>query len=726
MSSATTSEDVQQRLESLEGMLAATIAETARNEQRLRSLEAVAERTKRFLPVVRTSPQRETRAPGVRVGFPSEAPPAAGPSPSRGARGKAAATNRDTSAISDFLGGRALAWLGGIATLTGILLLLALAVSNGWIGREARVGLAAAGCAALMATGVWLHARRGRTEAAVAMLGAATAGAFGTLIVASDVYGLIPALVSVAGSSVVGALATTLAIRWAGRAIAVLGLIGALLSPLLVGAPSDGTTIAMLGVGAACAMAVLLWRRWPWLAFAAVVACAPQWALWISHGHSRVADAAVLVLFGSLGLLGAVFAQLRSVNDRFLRSAAALLVLNAVIVGLAGRLVLGEPGAALWLVGMALAHLGVGLWRWPRAAIHEGLRGLLLAIGVISGDIALSLALSGIELQAVWAVTALGFSAFVGRTDRGESRGLWLEAGLGVHVGLVLMRALIALPPTKLAPGPGLIPLASVAILAATCIGSARMRSADRGWPRIALDGLAMLAVLYMTAATLDGAALVGAWALEAVAAAELGRRNGDRVARYGALGFLGGATLHASLIEAPVQALVTGADSLGSAAVALGALAVASLKVGLSVERDSWTRRSLLAGSGLAVLFLASVAIVTLFQPSGAAASDTVLELGVRQQGQVLLSSLWGVVGVAGLIAGLRRNIVPLRTAALALLLATVAKVFLYDLSTLTSIYRVASCFVLGALLLMGAFAYQRLRPPPAPDLRTVHPSQR
>jgi uncharacterized membrane protein len=83
-------------------------------------------------------------------------------------------------------------------------------------------------------------------------------------------------------------------------------------------------------------------------------------------------------------------------------------------------------------------------------------------------------------------------------------------------------------------------------------------------------------------------------------------------------------------------------------------------------------------------------------------------------------------VVGVGGLLAGLRRNIVAVRTAALALLLATVTKVFLYDLSTLTSIYRVVSFFVLGALLLAGAFLYQRLRPPPRPDLRTVHASQR
>ncbi len=52
------------------------------------------------------------------------------------------------------------------------------------------------------------------------------------------------------------------------------------------------------------------------------------------------------------------------------------------------------------------------------------------------------------------------------------------------------------------------------------------------------------------------------------------------------------------------------------------------------------------------------------------------------------------------------------LRRGALALLLVTVAKVFLYDLAALTSIYRVASFVVLGLLLLGGAFAWQRLSP--------------
>jgi len=133
--------------------------------------------------------------------------------------------------------GSPVAWLGGIATLLGIVLLLGLAISHDWIGPVVRVVLAGVGSAGLMAGGIWLHRRGGRTEAAIAIVGTATAGAFATLVVAGEVYDLIPAAVAVAGSMAVGALATALAIRWAGRAIAVLGLIGALLSPPIVERP---------------------------------------------------------------------------------------------------------------------------------------------------------------------------------------------------------------------------------------------------------------------------------------------------------------------------------------------------------------------------------------------------------------------------------------------------------------------------------------------------------
>jgi len=104
MSVVTTGDDVQQRLEQLERRLAATIRAVNHNGLRLDVLEG--ER-------VRTSAAHDI-------------------------------------SLSDFLGGRALAWLGGLATLLGIVLLLGLAISHDWIGPAVRV---------ILAGGAWRSSR---------------------------------------------------------------------------------------------------------------------------------------------------------------------------------------------------------------------------------------------------------------------------------------------------------------------------------------------------------------------------------------------------------------------------------------------------------------------------------------------------------------------------------------------------------------------------------------
>jgi uncharacterized membrane protein len=116
-------------------------------------------------------------------------------------------------------------------------------------------------------------------------------------------------------------------------------------------------------------------------------------------------------------------------------------------------------------------------------------------------------------------------------------------------------------------------------------------------------------------------------------------------------------------------------------------------------------------AVTGVALLYLGSTEIVTAFQPGGAEGLHTGLAVGVRQQGQVLLSAFWGLCGFAALWVGLRGNSRVVRLGGLGLLCLATAKVFLYDLSTLGSDYRVASFIALGLLLLTAAFVHQRMR---------------
>jgi uncharacterized membrane protein len=59
-------------------------------------------------------------------------------------------------------------------------------------------------------------------------------------------------------------------------------------------------------------------------------------------------------------------------------------------------------------------------------------------------------------------------------------------------------------------------------------------------------------------------------------------------------------------------------------------------------------------------------------------------------------------------------------------LLGVTVAKLFLFDLATLTAGYRVVSFIGLGLLLLGGALVWQRLRPRALADLRETPPGVR
>jgi uncharacterized membrane protein len=172
--------------------------------------------------------------------------------------------------------------------------------------------------------------------------------------------------------------------------------------------------------------------------------------------------------------------------------------------------------------------------------------------------------------------------------------------------------------------------------------------------------------------------------------------------------------------VLAPPDVLVAGLDPLLPAVA--GLVAVAGAACFAARVATSQAERLALGGTAVIVgLYVLSALVVTPFQPGADAAGLPLEQLDVRQQGQALLSVLWALAGVAALVAGLVRDSRVLRLAALALLTLTVGKVFVFDLASLTSLYRVGSCVALGLLLLVGAFAWQRIRPRPLPDLRNV-----
>ena len=630
------------------------------------------------------------------------------------------------ASLEDLLGGRVLAWVGGAAVLLGIVFLLAVAVSNGWIGEGARTLLAGGFCAGLLALGVWLHERKSRVEAALAAVATAVAGLFVTVTVASQVYELVATPVAVGLALAIGAVGTALAVRWDSKLIGSLGLIGGLLAPVLGDAHADVGSMSILIVAAVAAVGVLLWRRWEWLSVGVFAVTVPQWGAWLVDSPDPLPVVVVLAAFALLGLGASVGYELRVPTARLRPSSFLLLSLNALVIGLAGWFALAGNGhetlGKLWLGGLALCHLAIGLAGGRTERVSHELGLLCLAVAVLCADVAFALIADGLVLGAGFAAGSVVFAVLLRKAHEKQDSGA-AGAALGLHVALALSTTLAgeASPELLVEDGfAGFTALAAVVALAAACFASGRIAADGRPDVGAALDSLGLVAVAFLTALALDGALLVGALSLQAVALARVAHRTHDRVALFGAPAFLALALGHVLGFEAPPGALIDGLEDPLPGALALAAVSAAALTCGwLLGPRLAHAKAVLTATGAVGLLFGVSALLVTPFQPGSDVPEADLLDLGVRQQGQVLLSALWATVGFVGVVIGLRRGSRPVRVAALSLLLVTVVKVFLYDLSTLTSVYRVVSFVALGLLLLLAAFVWQRMRPPAMPDLR-------
>src|SRR5436309_411674 len=80
--------------------------------------------------------------------------------------------------------------------------------------------------------------------------------------------------------------------------VAAVGILGAVLGPVLVGADSSGLSIAFLAIALAAAVGVLVWQRWNWLALGAFAVSAPQLIAWTTTNYSERLGLTLFVLAG--------------------------------------------------------------------------------------------------------------------------------------------------------------------------------------------------------------------------------------------------------------------------------------------------------------------------------------------------------------------------------------------------------------------------------------------
>ncbi len=146
--------------------------------------------------------------------------------------------------------------------------------------------------------------------------------------------------------------------------------------------------------------------------------------------------------------------------------------------------------------------------------------------------------------------------------------------------------------------------------------------------------------------------------------------------------------------------------DAFGTVMAAV--LLVALLSAALTISgRPDPTHPNLLRAVtrwsiGGVCLLASSILLVTALSPTPGVGSAT-------QNGQLALSTYWGIVGLAAIIWGLARGVAVAHRAGASLLAVAGAKVLLLDTQQLEAAYRTGVFIGVGLIMLIGGFAYLR-----------------
>jgi uncharacterized membrane protein len=352
--------------------------------------------------------------------------------------------------IETALGTRWTVWIGGIALALGGIFLVRYSIEAGIFGPGPRIAMAV--LFGLLLAGAGEFARRRGFSAPVggidstyvpAILTAAGAFTlFGTVYAAHGIYGFIGAT---AAFMVLGALGLgTLSLALVhGRALAGLGLLGSLLTPILVSSDSPNAWVLFgyLAIVLAGAVAVAAIRRWRFLAVSAFIGTGIWSLAFLTFADTPQPGPTVFVSLVMIVLLAGLW--LRPSADAARDGAASVV---AVFVAIPVMVLAAVPefaaaGASPGAGGVLVALIAAAAWRLrAMPLLHAaGLVSLLALFVILFGDrIAIDFD-AGVSLEGFWEPTdAIAFLPY----------GWGLAALLGLG-GVAMARRLAASAPRQ-------------------------------------------------------------------------------------------------------------------------------------------------------------------------------------------------------------------------------------------------------------------------------------
>jgi hypothetical protein len=494
--------------------------------------------------------------------------------------------------------------------------------------------------------------------------------------------------------------------------LALMAVSGGFATPFLVGGREDAHVALFSYVAVLIAATMYLARRrqWPWLNLVSLAFTALTVAAWAGeHYTGSRAQAFRTELF--LTLYCVMFVVILRANARStdpharlvtrvlwcapaVYHAASIAILQAHGVALPVYLILASAAvvvASLEAESPALRFLG---WLWM----------LLPLVGwMVAHQERSWLATSVVSAIGLWLISLLVQVqlARVGAVFRGWDVAHLHANGVGAYASLHLALADFVPSPVLAAVAAG---LGSVKTGLWAWLGETAPQSLH--WLGVA-SALAVVAV----GVGLDGHWTVAMWGTEAAALVWLGVRF-DRLwfRRAGLALYFVAAWRWLETAPPPEGTFVV---FLHAKALA-GALLIALLYLGAwrlagatsSSEADvSLDRAVMLIAASVFTVLLVSLEIDSFFATAPGGGLDRELSR------QLLLSASWAAYAGLTVAAGMRYRYPPIRYFAIALFGITLVKVFLIDIQRLAGIYRVTAFLVVGGILLLASFLYQRAR---------------
>ncbi len=582
-----------------------------------------------------------------------------------------------------------------VALLIGTALGMKLAVDHGLLTPMPRVILGLIAGAALV---LWSERfrRRGFAVFSYSLKAVGSGVLYLTLWAAFQRFHLLPASAALALMVLVTAWNAFMAWAQDSELLAAYAVAGGFAAPLLVSTGGNHEIFLftyLLAIDLATAALVRL-KTWPRLLLGAFPATVIFFIGWYAQFYDA-SELAITALF--IALFGIAFASIpigrvegqSAIGKRFASLATVLSdvflpLASAAFLALAGYSVLQDSGDHAWLpwLMLLLAAAYLGLMRLPQTKAASAMH---LSIAVVLLTIAIPLKASGAWITSSWLVEGL---ALLWVATRLESSGESADEGSAVASRVLRQLALASL----------LLGFGGV------CVHTT------------VLDSVSDLTLLNKgTGTALVGIAVFAAAAWLALRAS----KNSGGALSWGWIGMSAFVLIDLTAILLTVRELMFSWDwpvshppfQTADFVTALIGLAVFAGVVAMSlrVARDRTDESFWNNCAALSTIAFNLIAVLTGVREIDAIWGGASMTADEGLQVALAISSYLMLYGAALLAVGFWKRSGFLRWQALALLVFTIFKTFLYDMRNLSQGYRVGSFLGLGVLLMAISFAYQK-----------------